>query len=127
MDSKKLYEIIYETVLEEDNELTNLTGKGIFYAPELYVAFILGKSIKKNEISIFNKEVSWVRETNLGNTGPTDFAFEVDEATFAFELKLRDNIGNAGHSIPPSPDQSEHSWPVKVSHPRRTKVSHFWT
>jgi len=35
--------------------------------------------------------------------------------------------GNAGHSIPPSPGQSEHSWPVKVSHPRRTKVSHFWT
>ena len=35
--------------------------------------------------------------------------------------------GNAGHSIPPSPGQSEHSWPVKVSHPRRGKVSHFWT
>ena len=35
-------------------------------------------------------------------------------------------IGNAGHSIPPSPGQSEHSWPVKVSHPRRTKVNHFW-
>ena len=35
-------------------------------------------------------------------------------------------VGNAGHSIPPSPGQSEHSWPVKVSHPRRTKVNHFW-
>lgn len=37
-----------------------------------------------------------------------------------------DLTGNAGHSIPPSPGQSEHSWPVKVSHPRRMKVSHFW-
>jgi len=92
MDSERLYEVIYATLFAEDKDLTQLTDKGIFYAPELYIAFILGKNIKKNEHSIFNEKVNWVRETNLGNTGPTDFAFQVDRLTYAFELKLRDTV-----------------------------------
>lgn len=30
----------------------------------------------------------------MGNTGPTDFAFEVDGLTYAFELKLRDTVNS---------------------------------
>ena len=55
----------------------------------------------------------------------TDFSELANNATqYALNIAKR---GNAGDSIPPSPGQSEHSWPVKVSHPRRMKVSHFWT
>ena len=33
-----------------------------------------------------------MRETNFENGDPTDFAFKVNNLTYAFELKLRDNL-----------------------------------
>ena len=92
MNEHLLYKIILENLQTEDQELTELTGNGIFYAPELYIAFKLGKNIKKAEKSIFNQEVTWMRETNFENGDPTDFAFKVNNLTYAFELKLRDNL-----------------------------------
>ncbi len=90
MSDDILYETIFETIKREDEELANLTGKGIYYAPELYVAFMLGKEIKKNDIKIFGQSVEWLRETSFGDTGPSDFAFKTDKITYVFELKLRD-------------------------------------
>ena len=79
MDEKSLYDTIYKTLIEEDEEFTRLSDQGIFYAPELYIALLLGKEIKKNEKEIFKSNVTWIRETDLGNGGPTDFAFKIED------------------------------------------------
>jgi hypothetical protein len=89
MDNSLLYNTILKRIQDEDSDLTSLTGKGSFYSPELYVAFIIGKEIKRNEFAIFGQETKWLRETDFKNGGPTDFAFETDRGTYAFELKLR--------------------------------------
>ena len=90
MNEKLLYSVIFETLKNEDKELTCLTNSGIFYSPELYIAFILGKNIKRSDKDIFSESVEWIRETNFGNGGPTDFAFKTNNKTYVFELKLRD-------------------------------------
>lgn len=90
MDHSSLYKTILSSIKKEDSDLASLTGRGIFYSPELYIAFIIGKEIKRNENSIFGQYVEWIRETDFGNGGPTDFAFKTEEKTYAFELKIRD-------------------------------------
>ncbi|MCM5661954.1 hypothetical protein [Galbibacter mesophilus] len=92
MDEQNLYNVIFQTLKKEDCELEELTNKGIFYSPELYIAFLLGKAIKQNEKIIFNKKSCWLRETDFNKIGPTDFAFKIDETIYAFELKLRSTI-----------------------------------
>lgn len=92
MNEKLLYDTIYKTLIEEDEEFTSLSDQGIFYAPELYIALLLGKEIKKMENKIFNSNVTWIRETDLGNGGPTDFAFKIEDSIIAFELKLRQTV-----------------------------------
>jgi hypothetical protein len=94
MNLDLLYNTIFERLEKEDFDLTSLTGQGIFYSPELYIAFILGKEIKRKEISIFGEKQEWIRETDFKNGGPTDFAFrkENEVHTYAFELKLRDTV-----------------------------------
>ena len=92
MNEEKLYTLIYNKLKEEDKEFTNLTREGIFFAPELYVAIVLGRIIKKNEWEIFGCETSWKREIDLKNGGPTDFVFKCDKETVVFELKLRQTI-----------------------------------
>ncbi len=92
MNDDLLYQTILNRLTQEDEELTSLTNQGIFCAPELYIAFIIGKEIKTNETTIFGKEALWIRETDFGNGGPTDFAFKTDSDTFVFEVKLRNTI-----------------------------------
>jgi hypothetical protein len=90
MNTKILYNTISHRIEKEDLELTNLNGEGIFFAPELYIAFTIGKAIKSNEVSVFGERTEWHREIDFGNGGPTDFAFRTSEKIYAFELKIRD-------------------------------------
>ncbi len=93
MNDKLLYQTILKSLKLEDAELTDLSGQGIFYAPELYVAVVIGKAIKKLDKEIFGAPVKWIRETDFGNGGPTDFAFELGNSNIiAFELKLRQTV-----------------------------------
>ena len=92
MNTQALFNCIFSKLRQEDQELTQLSGEGIFYAPELYVAIVMGKAIKSNETEIFNSESRWVRETSFGYGGPTDFAFHVGNTKYVFELKLRDTV-----------------------------------
>jgi hypothetical protein len=89
MNEAILYQSISEVIQKEDREFTKLTGQGIFYCPELYVAVVMGKAIKSREKEIFGSKVEWIRERDFGNGGPTDFAFKTADTTYAFELKLR--------------------------------------
>jgi hypothetical protein len=85
-----LFEVIKETIIDIDKDLKSINGTGVFFAPELYVAFCIGKEIYKNRNQIFkNDEVKWARETNLGNGGPSDICFKVDDKNVVIELKLR--------------------------------------
>ncbi len=92
MNSEILYNKVYEVLKNEDKEFSILSGQGIFYSPELYVAIIIGKIIKANEFLIFNQNVEWIREKDFKNGGPTDFAFQLGDKIVAFELKLRQTI-----------------------------------
>jgi len=90
MNEQILYDEIFKLLEKENTELEKLTGKGIFFAPELYIAFILGKKIKEKEQKIFGKQVEWLREVNFGNIGPTDLAFKTENEIYVFEIKLRE-------------------------------------
>ena len=92
MNAKLLYNTIYNYIFQENEELFKLTDFGIFNAPELYIAFNIGKEIKKSEIQLFGNKTDWIRETNFGGGGPSDFIFQSLEKTYIFELKLRDTI-----------------------------------
>lgn len=92
MNPQNLFNCIRETVLTIDTDLKATADKGIFFAPELYTAFSIGRDIKKNSESIFISPAEWLRETNFGCGGPTDIAFKVDNHHFFVEVKLRNNI-----------------------------------
>lgn len=100
MNKLDFYNLFYNRLLQEDRELTDLTGQGIFYAPELYIAFVLGKEIKKKEQLIFGQEdMRWIRETDIGAESPTDFAFVKEGKQFAFEMKLRSTYHAYGRDV----------------------------
>ena len=93
MNHQILYDIIFDCLKQEDEELSPITSQGIFFAPELYVAFIIGKNIKRRELDVFDNRATWYRETDLKNGGPSDFAFNIEgQSTYVFELKMRQTI-----------------------------------
>lgn len=99
MNEEFTYNLIFNLLQKEDAELTKLTNKGIFYAPELYIAFIIGKELKKNENQIFGENVEWQREISIGTVGPTDVAFVGNLKSYAIELKLRDTVDSYSADI----------------------------
>lgn len=73
MRMTRIAEIIFETAISEDKELSVITNQGIFHMPELAFAYQCGKAILKEAHTIFDGlSVTWIREANLGNGGPTD-------------------------------------------------------
>jgi hypothetical protein len=96
MNNQLLYNLIFNCLEQENHELIELTEEGIFFAPELYIAFVLGKVIKKNFKDVFlsNNVVVWGRETVIEKSlGPIDIVFEIEEnKSVLMELKLRDTI-----------------------------------
>ena len=93
MDSLRLFNSIKDTVFSIDKDLNQTNNTGIYFAPELYISFCIGKDILKRQEEIFNTtNVEWLREINLGNGGPTDIIFKVDNKYSIIELKIRDNI-----------------------------------
>ena len=75
-----LYNTICKTIERLDKELKELIGKGIFFMPELSVAFELGKSIFKERYHIFGTDdIKWHRELKQGD-GISDIVFMKDES-----------------------------------------------
>jgi|688.fasta_scaffold211766_3 hypothetical protein len=88
-NKKELFETIQFAIQEIEYELRAL-DKGIFFAPELYIAFKIGLNIYKNRKSIFfGKNAKWLRETSFAKGTIADIAFEVDGTKCVFELKIR--------------------------------------
>ena len=93
MNTLNLFNSIKNTVLKIEKELKQTNNTGIYFAPELYITFCIGKDIKQNQQSVFNTtNVEWSREINLGNGGPTDLIFKIGSKYTVIELKIRDNI-----------------------------------
>lgn len=91
MHMTRIAEIIFETAISEDKELSLIANQGIFHMPELAFAYQCGKAILKEAHAIFDGlSVTWIREGNLGNGGPTDLVFKLENGdTLAIEFKLR--------------------------------------
>ncbi len=86
-----LFQSIKSTVLTIDTELNTANDTGVFFAPELYIAFCIGRDIYKNRLNIFGtQDIKWLRETNLGNGGLSDISFKTADNHVVIELKLRD-------------------------------------
>jgi hypothetical protein len=92
-NTAKIFETIKTTVKTICDDLKDTNGTGIYFSPELYVAFCIGKEIARKKQTIFGAEnVEWLREINLGNGGPSDIAFKTADTYTVIELKLRDNV-----------------------------------
>ena len=86
-----LFQTIKTTILTIDTELKTTNNTGVFFAPELYIAFCIGRDIYKDRLNIFGThDIEWLREINLGNGGPSDISFKTADNHIVFELKLRD-------------------------------------
>lgn len=90
-NQEKLFYSILETTLKIENDLKSINFTGIFFAPELYLAFEVGKDLYKKRIHIFgDNNIKWVRERNLGNGGPSDLILESEKNIYVFEFKIAD-------------------------------------
>jgi len=88
-NKQELFNTIMSSIQEIENELHGV-DKGIFFAPELYIAFKMGFSIYQNRKNIFiGDKVEWLRETSFAKGSIADIAFEVDDKKCVFELKVR--------------------------------------
>ena len=88
-NKQELFNTIMSSIQEIENELHGV-DKGIFFAPELYIAFKMGFSIYQNRKNIFiGEKVEWLRETSFSKGSIADIAFEVDDKKCVFELKVR--------------------------------------
>lgn len=92
MQLSKIAEIICKTAVSENTILREIANEGVFHMPELAFAYQCGKKIMQESNSIFDgSNVKWIREENLGNGGPTDLVFKLENGeTLAIEFKLRD-------------------------------------
>lgn len=91
IDPTKLFDTIKSVVLQIEAELYEINESGIFFAPELYLAFEIGKSLFKDQTAIFGtKDLKWIRERNLGNGGPSDLIFQSKDGkdVVVFEFKI---------------------------------------
>lgn len=86
----ELFETVKSTINEIENNLHESNKTGVFFSPELYVAFCIGKDIAKRRELIFGTtNIEWQREIDLGNGGPSDIIFKNNENYTVIELKLR--------------------------------------
>lgn len=93
----KLFETIVEVAKNENEELTQKFGKGIYFMPELAFAYLCGKSIMMKQNTIFNgAEYSWVREKEYKRYGVADLVLETKtyNPEIVIEFKMDDTYHN---------------------------------
>lgn len=94
INSSKLFEVISSEVRRIDEELREY-DKGVFFVPELHLAFEIGKALYRSREEVFGAAaIEWLREINLGNGGPSDLIFRSGEELVVFEFK----IGSTSHA-----------------------------
>ncbi len=101
IDTSLIAELIYETAYSENAALHDLANEGIFHMPELAFAYECGKAIIREKVAVFGDvHAKWLREVNLGNGGPTDLVFELENGEkLAIEFKLRNTTKSYENDI----------------------------
>lgn len=89
MNEEAFFLRVKDTVLAVDRELFWTCGKGVLFAPELFLAFTIGKDIAHTSQAIFGGPIEWLRETSYLKAGPTDCVFELAEHKVFLEFKLK--------------------------------------
>lgn len=94
---QKIFSKISEVVQKENELLQSLNNKrGIFYVPELALAYLIGRKIFQEREHIFESEndLKWVPEKSYHpNEGPTDLSFEVNQMPILhIEFKIRNTV-----------------------------------
>ncbi|MBY5950538.1 hypothetical protein KUV23_06110 [Algoriphagus marincola] len=90
IDEHELFNIIFKVANDLEEEFFSLNNTGIFFVPELHYVIEVGKAIYKNRKKIFGTDsITWTREQNMGNGGPSDLIFQVDSVPVIFEFKMR--------------------------------------
>jgi|TARA_R100000479_G_scaffold28896_1_gene11328 Holliday junction resolvase len=94
LDFEYTYNKIFNLLENEDASINLLKPKaGIFFAPELYLVFQIGRLLKTHELKVFGEEVCWLREYSLNNGGPTDLLFKnKDGELYVFECKVASKL-----------------------------------
>jgi hypothetical protein len=74
-----IFNIIKRVIKQEEAELKALCGKGIFFMPEIALAYAIGKEIYINRELVFgNNDVEWLREVTFDKAGgPSDLVFKL--------------------------------------------------
>src|SRR5690606_31709516 len=94
-----IYNIIVETLKNEEIELKEINGHdkdnyiGVLSAPELYLAFLIGKNLIKKLSLILEENIIWNREVTKKN-GRTDIEMKIGNKSYAFELKIKQTFYN---------------------------------
>lgn len=101
MNTEFAYNKIFDLLENEDASINLLNSKtGIFFAPELYIVFQVGRLLKTHEFKVFEEEVEWLRETDLKNGGPSDLIFRNNnKELYVFEFKIRSTINSYNKDI----------------------------
>jgi hypothetical protein len=83
--------IIKDTVDNIDRELKEIADKGIFFAPELHIAFECGQKIFNDRDKIWRDcQYDWKRETKYENYGLADLVFEPrDKANKEYVIEFK--------------------------------------
>lgn len=90
LNQEHLFGLITGVIQQIEKELAQYK-KGIFFAPELHIAFEIGKALFKERRNVFGtEEVKWHREVDLKNGGPSDLVFEANNEKIVFEFKVSD-------------------------------------
>ena len=91
----KICSSIADTVSRIDEELKTIDNKGIFFAPELHIAFECGKTITTSGQNIWGQRpYKWNRETKFENYGLADLFFHSDNGDkgLIIEFKILQTI-----------------------------------
>jgi len=91
----KICSSITDTVSRIDYELRTIDNKGIFFAPELHIAFECGKAITASGQNIWGQRpYKWRRETKFENYGLADLFFASDKGDkgLVIEFKILQTI-----------------------------------
>jgi hypothetical protein len=97
LNETNLFDSIKKAVTDIEFDLLQVNGTGVFFAPELYIAFRIGREIFLERDFIFSADKSsiyWKRETSLEGAGPTDILFEHGNEKTIIELKVGDSVNS---------------------------------
>lgn len=86
----KICSSIADTVSRIDKELKTIDNKGIFFAPELHIAFECGKDITTNGQNIWGQQsYKWKREIKFESYGLADLFFTSDNGDKGIVIEFK--------------------------------------